>query len=165
MKILKADAFKVPSESVCGWWSGLGSLPTWRRGGCTYPNPGDLHNVPMEMKALAGESFDFKKYLASKLREELLLVIGGYCKGHVLPPDVEVYLSETDSWHPLPSLNMPSVITKPQENGAPQVQETSIQAAIAIVEKKVRNLEKRKVCRESKIWPPPSRGKMPADSQ
>ena len=60
---------------------------------------------------------------------------------------------------------MPSVITKPQENGAPQVQETSIQAAIAIVEKKVRNLEKRKVCRESKIWPPPSRGKMPADSQ
>ena len=62
----------------------------------------------MEMKALAGESFDFKKYLASKLREELLLVIGGYCKGHVLPPDVEVYLSETDSWHPLPSLNMPS---------------------------------------------------------
>ena len=34
----------------------------------------------MEMKALAGESFDFKKYLASKLREELLLVIGGYCK-------------------------------------------------------------------------------------
>jgi len=39
---------------------------------------------------------------------------------------------------------MPSVITKPQENGAPQVQETSIQAAIAIVEKKVRNLEKRK---------------------
>merc|ERR1712079_454379 len=42
------------------------------------------------------------------------------------------------------SLIMPSVITKPQENGAPQVQETSIQAAIAIVEKKVRNLEKRK---------------------
>jgi len=41
-------------------------------------------------------------------------------------------------------LIMPSVITKPQENGAPQVQETSIQAAIAIVEKKVRNLEKRK---------------------
>ena len=40
---------------------------------------------------------------------------------------------------------MPSVSIKPQENGAPLVQETSIQAAIAIVEKKVRNLEKRKV--------------------
>ena len=43
---------------------------------------------------------------------------------------------------------MPSAIIKPQENGAPQpaaVQETSIQAAIAVVEKKVRNLEKRKV--------------------
>jgi caprin-1 len=41
-------------------------------------------------------------------------------------------------------LIMPSVSIKPQENGAPQAQETSIQAAIAIVEKKVRNLEKRK---------------------
>lgn len=41
---------------------------------------------------------------------------------------------------------MPSAIIKPQENGAPQpAQETSIQAAIAVVEKKVRNLEKRKV--------------------
>ena len=41
---------------------------------------------------------------------------------------------------------MPSVSIKPQENGAPpMVQETTIQAAIAIVEKKVRNLEKRKV--------------------
>lgn len=40
---------------------------------------------------------------------------------------------------------MPSVSIKPQENGAPpMVQETTIQAAIAIVEKKVRNLEKRK---------------------
>jgi len=39
---------------------------------------------------------------------------------------------------------MPSVVTKPQENGASSVPETSLQAAIAIVEKKVRNLEKRK---------------------
>lgn len=39
---------------------------------------------------------------------------------------------------------MPSVSIKPQENGALQAPETSIQAAIAIVEKKVRNLEKRK---------------------
>ena len=46
---------------------------------------------------------------------------------------------------------MPSVSIKPQENGAPAVQETSIQAAIAIVEKKVRNLEKRKV-RIAQIW-------------
>lgn len=46
---------------------------------------------------------------------------------------------------------MPSVSIKPQENGAPLVQETSIQAAIAIVEKKVRNLEKRKVI-FTKIW-------------
>ena len=41
---------------------------------------------------------------------------------------------------------MPSAITKqPLDNGASLPQETSIQAAIAIVEKKVRNLEKRKV--------------------
>ena len=46
---------------------------------------------------------------------------------------------------------MPSVSIKPQENGAPIVQETSIQAAIAIVEKKVRNLEKRKVI-IAQIW-------------
>jgi len=40
---------------------------------------------------------------------------------------------------------MPSAITKqPLDNGASLPQETSIQAAIAIVEKKVRNLEKRK---------------------
>jgi len=39
---------------------------------------------------------------------------------------------------------MPSVVNKPQENGASSVTETSIQAAIAVVEKKVRNLEKRK---------------------
>ena len=44
------------------------------------------------------------------------------------------------------SLKMPSAITKqPLDNGASLPQETSIQAAIAIVEKKVRNLEKRKV--------------------
>ena len=41
---------------------------------------------------------------------------------------------------------MPSAITKqPLENGASLSQETSIQAALAIMEKKVRNLEKRKV--------------------
>ena len=41
---------------------------------------------------------------------------------------------------------MPSAISKqPLDNGTSLSQETSIQAAIAIVEKKVRNLEKRKV--------------------
>ena len=44
------------------------------------------------------------------------------------------------------SQKMPSAITKqPLENGASLSQETSIQAALAIVEKKVRNLEKREV--------------------
>jgi len=38
---------------------------------------------------------------------------------------------------------MPSLCTKPQENGA-TTPDTSLQAALAIVEKKVRNLEKRK---------------------
>ena len=47
------------------------------------------------------------------------------------------------------SLIMPSVVNKPQENGASSVTETSIQAAIAVVEKKVRNLEKRKVRKAS----------------
>jgi len=42
-------------------------------------------------------------------------------------------------------LKMPSAISKqPLDNGTSLSQETSIQAAIAIVEKKVRNLEKRK---------------------
>merc|ERR1712123_348751 len=43
----------------------------------------------------------------------------------------------------LPALIMPSLCTKPQENGATPP-DTSLQAALAIVEKKVRNLEKRK---------------------
>ena len=43
-------------------------------------------------------------------------------------------------------LKMPSVITKPQENGAAS-QSSTLEAALAIVEKKVRNLEKRKVSR------------------
>merc|ERR1712013_632343 len=43
----------------------------------------------------------------------------------------------------LPALIMPSLCTKPQENGATPP-DTPLQAALAIVEKKVRNLEKRK---------------------
>merc|ERR1712013_944659 len=42
-----------------------------------------------------------------------------------------------------PALIMPSLCTKPQENGATPP-DTTLQAALAIVEKKVRNLEKRK---------------------